>query len=596
MTRLHILHVVPSYLPAVRYGGPIYSVHGLARAQAELGHAVEVFTTNVDGEGISDVPVAVPVPLDGVKVTYFPVAGGRRIYRAPKMAQALRARIGDFDIVHLHSVFLWPTTSAAAIARAQGVPYVLSPRGMLWREMIAQRSRLAKQAWIALFERRNVERAAAIHVTAELEAAKLDELGFRLPPVIALANGVDEPTGYSMSDVASDIREAVAERGYALSFGRIHWKKNLGELLRALATQTRLRLVIAGNDEDGEAEKLRQLAGEFGLGPRVAVLARQIGWCRQGAPVCQCRTVRVAVAVGKFRQYGAGGDGARPSGVDQRGGRRSRNCPADLRWDLLRGRRPNAFPMSLADYCRRPAAFRRHGQTRHPRRRDEISAGAAIAQKMISGISGGGRGERDRRMSASASARSNFVRISRGLRGVAVLLVVLFHAGVPFLPGGFVGVDVFFVISGYSDHRVAGRRSEGKRTHLGRRLFMRAGSRRLLPGLLLMLAACLAVGHFLVPASAVRQNLAVTTSGDTRLHFQFLLLARHSPDYFAEATETLPLLHTWTLAVEEQFYIVWPLAILAAFWLSRRIGIPTIVLLTLGVARSGSLRLSFRCG
>ena len=87
---MKILYVVPTYLPATRYGGPIFAVHGLARALAERGHYVDVFTTNVDGDGESDVPLRQRVELDGVGVYYFssPI---RRLYWSPQMRSALAA-------------------------------------------------------------------------------------------------------------------------------------------------------------------------------------------------------------------------------------------------------------------------------------------------------------------------------------------------------------------------------------------------------------------------------------------------------------------------------------------------------------------------
>ena len=69
---MKILHVVPSYYPAVRYGGPIRSVHGLARALVSRGHDVHVYTTNVDGPKDADVPIGNAVDLDGVSVSVFP--------------------------------------------------------------------------------------------------------------------------------------------------------------------------------------------------------------------------------------------------------------------------------------------------------------------------------------------------------------------------------------------------------------------------------------------------------------------------------------------------------------------------------------------
>ena len=156
---MRVLHVVPTYLPAVRYGGPIQSVHGLCAALAKRGHDVHVFTTNVDGSGDSAVPLGRPVDIDGVNVWYFASRRLRRVYWAPSMARALERDIGTFDLLHVHSVFLWPTWAASRAARAAGIPYVLSPRGMLVKDLIRAKSRFAKTAWMALIERVNRRRS-----------------------------------------------------------------------------------------------------------------------------------------------------------------------------------------------------------------------------------------------------------------------------------------------------------------------------------------------------------------------------------------------------------------------------------------------------
>ena len=122
-----------------------------------------------------------PVNLEGVQVRYFPCPLLRRLYWAPALGRALESEIGKFDAVHLHSVFLWPTWAAARAARKANVPYVLSPRGMLVRDLIGRRSRLAKSAWIQIIERSNLEQAAAVHLTSQLEAAELQRFGWRLP-------------------------------------------------------------------------------------------------------------------------------------------------------------------------------------------------------------------------------------------------------------------------------------------------------------------------------------------------------------------------------------------------------------------------------
>src|SRR5262245_54954207 len=98
-------------------------------------------------------PIATPVDLDGIQIRYFSCPLVRRLYWAPALGRALHLELGSLDVVHLHSVFLWPTWAAARAARKARVPYVLSPRGMLVKDLIARRSRLTKSAWIHLIEK-----------------------------------------------------------------------------------------------------------------------------------------------------------------------------------------------------------------------------------------------------------------------------------------------------------------------------------------------------------------------------------------------------------------------------------------------------------
>jgi glycosyltransferase involved in cell wall biosynthesis len=266
---MNILHVVPTYLPATRYGGPIYSVHGLCRALAARGHQVHVFTTNVDGPRDSDVPLEKPVDVDGVRVWYFPSRWGRRLYWSPAMGKELARRIRDFEMVHLHSVFLWPTLAAARAARAAAVPYALSPRGMLVRNLIHRKSRWLKTAWIALVERRNLERAAAIHVTSAAEAGELQRFGLQLPPVWEVPNGIDEPAAWSSETVSPAVAQVLNGTRFMLVLGRVSWKKGIDRALRALPQAPDALLVIAGNDEEGYTPRLRALAADLGVDDRV---------------------------------------------------------------------------------------------------------------------------------------------------------------------------------------------------------------------------------------------------------------------------------------------------------------------------------------
>ena len=270
---MKILHVVPTYYPATRYGGPIRSVHGLASAQASQGHDIHVYTTNADGKAVLPVPLNRPMRLDDVNVWYFATNLGRRIYWSPKMQKALALNITNFDILHLHSAFLWPTTMAARAARKARIPYVLSPRGMLVGDLIRRKSSLAKRAWISLFERRNIEQAAAIHLTSETEASELRALGLRCKRSTVVPNGVDLPSGeWSADKLRARHSSGARRRPFVLFLGRLNWKKGLDRLIPAMRQVTNADLLIAGNDEEDYRPKLEALARQCGVADRVCFL------------------------------------------------------------------------------------------------------------------------------------------------------------------------------------------------------------------------------------------------------------------------------------------------------------------------------------
>jgi glycosyltransferase involved in cell wall biosynthesis len=243
---------------------------------AEAGHDVHVFTTSVDGENDSDVPLGEPVELDGVKVTYFRSRRLRRLYWSPPMRQALAAAIPTFDLVHLHAVYLWPMWAGARIARAHGVPYVSSPRGMLVPELIRRKNRWVKKAWIALIERRNLERAAALHATSTVEADHLHAFGWSLPQISIIPHGVDDPEPLAGRPVSPDVAAAISAGPYVLALGRINWEKGLDRLIAALPHAPTARLVIAGDDREGHASTLSDLARREAVGERVTILARHV--------------------------------------------------------------------------------------------------------------------------------------------------------------------------------------------------------------------------------------------------------------------------------------------------------------------------------
>ena len=163
-----------------------------------------------------------------------------------------------------------------------------------------------------------------------------------------------------------------------------------------------------------------------------------------------------------------------------------------------------------------------------------------------------------------------------GLRAVAVMPVILFHAGFETFSGGFVGVDVFFVISGYLITSIILEEQQAGRFSLRR--FYERRARRILPALFLVMAACvLPAWLILLPEEmkAFSRSLASVTL------FSSNILFWSESGYFDPGAELKPLFHTWSLAVEEQFYVFFPLFLILVWRTGRKGGIAALAIIAL---------------
>jgi len=156
-----------------------------------------------------------------------------------------------------------------------------------------------------------------------------------------------------------------------------------------------------------------------------------------------------------------------------------------------------------------------------------------------------------------------------GLRAVAIVAVLLCHAGVPFLAGGYVGVDVFFVISGFLITRLLVAELDRTGT-ISLRGFYARRAKRLLPLSAVLLATVGVLSMILL--SPLRNTEVAGDIIASALYVANWHFAAQSVDYFAQGLEPSPVLHLWSLAIEEQFYLVWPGLMLAATWFWRRRG------------------------
>lgn len=147
-----------------------------------------------------------------------------------------------------------------------------------------------------------------------------------------------------------------------------------------------------------------------------------------------------------------------------------------------------------------------------------------------------------------------------GLRAVAVISVTGFHAFPSLMPGGFIGVDIFFVISGFLISTIIFKNLELKQFNILDFYIRRI--KRIFPALLLVLLVCLAFGWFTLLAGEYAQ-LGKHTAAGAGFISNFVLL--NESGYFDSSSDTKPLLHLWSLGIEEQFYILWPLLVWVAW-------------------------------
>jgi peptidoglycan/LPS O-acetylase OafA/YrhL len=172
-------------------------------------------------------------------------------------------------------------------------------------------------------------------------------------------------------------------------------------------------------------------------------------------------------------------------------------------------------------------------------------------------------------IAARAAKALDFRPDINGLRALAVLGVVIFHADRAWLPGGFVGVDIFFVISGFLISRIILSQCAARRFSLA--MFYARRAKRILPALLVVVSFVWIVGWFMAAPTQFREiGGGLLGNSYFTVNFWLMRLAGVGGYFGADAT-TKPLLHLWSLSIEEQFYLVWSVLLLALFKLERRL-------------------------
>lgn len=262
MKNFKVLHVIATL--SERLGGPVQVVHGLCSALARKGCDVTIFSTNYDPEtGKLDVPLGSLVNNDGIKIHFFQIQHPYFYYYCPSLGHELMKRTAEFDIVHIHGVWLYPIAIAAYYCRKYNVPYLIRPLGCL-KPFALNVKKLKKTIYFRLIERRNLNSAAAIHFLNQEETRCKDLLGLMSPGLI-IPNGVEYVDESRLNLLKNEFRSKFPQldkKKIILFLGRISPEKGLDRLLDAFGklfkTRSDVYLVIVGPDDQGMGMKLRQ--------------------------------------------------------------------------------------------------------------------------------------------------------------------------------------------------------------------------------------------------------------------------------------------------------------------------------------------------
>jgi glycosyltransferase involved in cell wall biosynthesis len=280
---MRILNVTESYEPFLEFGGPPVKVRALSEGLARQGHTVTVLTADwglekrlqeqagkVSGERS---PFGWRREENGVQAIYLPTwLRYRAVSWNPAVKRYCRARLKDFDVVHIFGMYDLLGPAVGAACRKRGVPYALEPIGMF---VPIVRNVWLKRMYHLVWGRELLGGADAVIATSEQEVEELAAGGISREKIVLRRNGVEVPTRWPEPGAFRKAQGISQDEKFVLFLGRLSSKKSPDLLLRAFAELSRasggisLTLVFAGPDEGGVKSQLERMAGELGVGSKV---------------------------------------------------------------------------------------------------------------------------------------------------------------------------------------------------------------------------------------------------------------------------------------------------------------------------------------
>lgn len=269
--QINVMHVIGGL--HVEAGGPTQTALKLCLYLKKIGVNVLICTTNFGIDNNFIHPLNSITEYNGVNTifhNYFKLFGFYCF--SPSIVRTLKKEVINYDLIHIHSIFIFTSIVSGLFARNNKIPYIVRPHGSLMIDSIRMGRSILKKIYLNLIEKKNLENASAIHFTTEHEAEKTMSMGLNFKKKVVIPNGIDPDDFkdiplFDFTTLKNNVN--FKDKIKIVFLGRIAKEKGLDTLLFSFAEVVKkrknARLFIIGPDQEGYLEKLLILMSDLGL-------------------------------------------------------------------------------------------------------------------------------------------------------------------------------------------------------------------------------------------------------------------------------------------------------------------------------------------